>query len=629
MQPGRESGASTSGKPWSVAALMLACSLLFAANAQAAIVVNTTADETTPGDGACSLREAVEAAAAPNSPSADCPGATPAGSTIVLPAGTYHLAPADELKVATGTKVAIEGASEQAAQTVIDGDDSEEVGHRGRVLLVGSGAETTLIRVTITGGWTRDGETGTPAFEGSGGPGGAGEGGAGIDNDQGMLTLSQVAVSGNRAGAGGTGGEGQFPSPPSFIEYPGGPGGPGGGGGGILNEGALTLLDSTVSGNQAGGGGEGGFSLLFPGAPGAGGSGGGIYDEGKATLVNDTIAQNTAGAGGPGQGVVAANGGAAGGGGGIEYAGGAMSLLAVTLAGNAVGAPGAPAAGGQPGLSAFGGAIEAVGKNITETSTLIAGNSRPACTGTIADGGYDLGYPAFDESCPHDVAANPLLGPLADDGGATQTLALTPGSAAIDQVPVGLACPATDQRGIARPQPAGGLCDIGAFEYMAPAAAPAGNPTPSSSSPSPPVLSGLRIQPHTFPDTPGRRRHGRRRATGASVSYTDTQAVTTTFTVLAARPGVRADGDRCVAPPKRRAHSRSHLHKCTRYVALHSLRHQDVAGANRFHFAAVFDGRPLPPGRYRLQAVAAPAPPIVCVRAPCGGMASAGFRVTR
>ncbi|MDQ6745202.1 MAG: DUF11 domain-containing protein [Actinomycetota bacterium] len=44
-------------------------------------------------------------------------------------------------------------------------------------------------------------------------------------------------------------------------------------------------------------------------------------------------------------------------------------------------------------------------------------------------------------------------------------MALGAGSAAIDQIPVGTAnCPGTDQRGQARPYPAGGLCDIGAFE---------------------------------------------------------------------------------------------------------------------------------------------------------------------
>ncbi|HEY3188624.1 MAG TPA: choice-of-anchor Q domain-containing protein, partial [Solirubrobacteraceae bacterium] len=56
---------------------------------------------------------------------------------------------------------------------------------------------------------------------------------------------------------------------------------------------------------------------------------------------------------------------------------------------------------------------------------------------------------------------DPLLAPLADNGGPTETQALLPGSPAID---AGAAdgCPQHDQRGTARPQGAG--CDIGAFE---------------------------------------------------------------------------------------------------------------------------------------------------------------------
>jgi predicted outer membrane repeat protein len=60
------------------------------------------------------------------------------------------------------------------------------------------------------------------------------------------------------------------------------------------------------------------------------------------------------------------------------------------------------------------------------------------------------------------------LGPLADNGGPTETHALLPGSVAIDRIPE-VDCvdadgePLTkDQRGVARPQ--GNACDVGAFE---------------------------------------------------------------------------------------------------------------------------------------------------------------------
>ena len=55
---------------------------------------------------------------------------------------------------------------------------------------------------------------------------------------------------------------------------------------------------------------------------------------------------------------------------------------------------------------------------------------------------------------------DPLLAPLGDYGGPTQTMALLPGSPAID-AGTSTGAPATDQRGIARPQ---ARVDIGAFE---------------------------------------------------------------------------------------------------------------------------------------------------------------------
>ncbi|HUF78353.1 MAG TPA: choice-of-anchor Q domain-containing protein [Thermoanaerobaculia bacterium] len=56
---------------------------------------------------------------------------------------------------------------------------------------------------------------------------------------------------------------------------------------------------------------------------------------------------------------------------------------------------------------------------------------------------------------------DPLLGPLADNGGPTHTHALLVGSPAIDTTALGVA-PPEDQRGVPRPQ--GPRADIGAFE---------------------------------------------------------------------------------------------------------------------------------------------------------------------
>jgi hypothetical protein len=54
---------------------------------------------------------------------------------------------------------------------------------------------------------------------------------------------------------------------------------------------------------------------------------------------------------------------------------------------------------------------------------------------------------------------------LGSNGGFTQTIPLRPGSSAIDTGDNAF-CPATDQRGVARPQASG--CDIGAYEVLEP-----------------------------------------------------------------------------------------------------------------------------------------------------------------
>jgi hypothetical protein len=81
---------------------------------------------------------------------------------------------------------------------------------------------------------------------------------------------------------------------------------------------------------------------------------------------------------------------------------------------------------------------------------------------TVSDHSLDS-----DNSCvligPGDLpGVAPLLGPLANNGGPTDTHALLAGSPAID---AGGICAPTDQRGVTRPQ--GPACDIGAFEAPA------------------------------------------------------------------------------------------------------------------------------------------------------------------
>ncbi len=85
------------------------------------------------------------------------------------------------------------------------------------------------------------------------------------------------------------------------------------------------------------------------------------------------------------------------------------------------------------------------------------------CEGTLADGGGNVAVPSATP-CPG-LAASPGLGALADNGGPTQTMALTPGSPAVDRVPAPCGT-APDQRGVARPPGAG--CDAGSYELAPP-----------------------------------------------------------------------------------------------------------------------------------------------------------------
>jgi hypothetical protein len=104
--------------------------------------------------------------------------------------------------------------------------------------------------------------------------------------------------------------------------------------------------------------------------------------------------------------------------------------------------------------------------------------------GTIADDpvGYNFSDDAscgFAATTDKQTAGNPLLAALSSNGGPTQTRLPETGSPLIDAIP-SAACQTaplatgitTDQRGLARPEQAGGACDIGAVEVQIPAAVP-------------------------------------------------------------------------------------------------------------------------------------------------------------
>ncbi len=324
-----------------------------------------------------------------------------AGGTITLTSG--------QLTIDRGVTL---DASAVAPLTISGGGTS-------RVLEVGAGVTVGISDVVI-----RDG-VGAPQ-------------GGGILN-RGSLSLDRVVVTANTQGAAG---------PASFDL----------GGGGIYSadSSTLTLTDSTVSDNtsvnQPGGGIFGFFnstvSIVRSTVSGnlSGDVAGGMRSLGNTTVVNSTFSGNTS---------------TAWHGGGIFHTDGTLTVTSSTFAGNI-----APAGTASGILVATFGAPA----SMTVTNSVLEGfGGAFACAiegggaATITSGGSNV---IGDASCnPNGTtdqsSTDALLGPLADNGGPTLTHALGAGSPAIDAADAG-ASPATDQRGVARPQGAG--YDVGAFE---------------------------------------------------------------------------------------------------------------------------------------------------------------------
>ena len=391
--------------------------------------VTTTADapDAQPGDGVCAaldgqctLRAAVQEA-----------NAQPSGSTITVsvPSGTYALS-LGALALISNT-IVISGAGPRT--TVLDAQAHSQV------VTVGSKARAALVGVTLVRGTA-----------------GGGNGG-GIAN-AGTLVLRYSALSGNVAGYGG----GLYNGPSARLWVLGSTilsntATADSAGGGIFNGGTRTLSSTAILSNTTSN--SNGFN----------GSGGGIFNGGTMTLSSTAILSNTT----------------TGSGGGIDNSGGTLTLTNSTLSGNI--APPGQGGGIYNAMAAFGfaatttlayvtvaansdGLVNAAGSpagTVALTGTIVANStSGPNCTGVMTEGqGYNLDSGA---SCgfaqPTDrSSANPLLGPLAFNGGPTPTLALLVGSPAIDHGGSSAnGCPATDQRGVARPQ--GAACDIGAYE---------------------------------------------------------------------------------------------------------------------------------------------------------------------
>jgi predicted outer membrane repeat protein len=292
---------------------------------------------------------------------------------------------------------------------------------------------------------------------------GNGATGGGIDN-AGTLHLADVAVTGNTATSNTSGGGGIYNTGTLHLADVAVTGNTATGnpsaGGGIYAAGHVTLTDSTVSGNDSvfGGGIWSYFGAVtvidstISDNKAQGGYGGGIYSWNQATLTvtDSTVAGNTAFLYG----------------GGILSAG-EMTITASTIADNT--ATNKNAQGG--GVFRFSGR-DAVGGSIVAGNT---GGNAPNCEGPLASTGYNLTDDAFPGECgfvqkTDRMKTDPLLAPLADNGGPTATMLPARRSPAVGVIPPGTTlngvrvCPRTDQRGVT----SRAYCTIGSVEVTAP-----------------------------------------------------------------------------------------------------------------------------------------------------------------
>jgi PKD repeat protein len=380
-----------------------------------------TIDLTTTGDPAgaggcpgapCSLRQAL-AASAP-------------GDTIQLGTGTYALTQGNQLLVGHSLTIAGDGSG---ATTIDGGSNQATPGHQARILKVTAGT-VDVHDVGFNGGTDAQDE----GFAGCS-PCSTlqANGGGALFNAGGTVTLEQVAFHDNFTSANPLGGA-------------------------IANgSGSLAMTDVSFRHDFAGLGGglyvSGGTvtadGVTFEDEFGEFGGGAILINGGSTTLVNTTITGN----------------GGFGRGGGIENAHGALTLRNDTLAGN-----------GRGSLETDSGAFTRVQNTIIGAGSsgggdgdcvapgVSTGTSSITANAVTQDLGHNLDE---DGSCglagDGDVSGvAPHVATIADNTGPTRTMALLHGSPAIDAAD-GSACPAHDQRGVARPS---GACDIGAYEAV-------------------------------------------------------------------------------------------------------------------------------------------------------------------
>jgi hypothetical protein len=472
-----------------------------------------------------------------------------------------------------GGGILADGTALVLRDSVVESNEAEE----GGGIAIGTGAEASLIersavrdnRADSIGGGIRTADGGdtltivdsTVASNRAEPASGGSAGGGGIWADSG-LRLSRVAVTQNVAFAVALADDGAT-------------------GGGILSLDNLQVVDSTVAGNSA------------TGTNGAEARGGGLY-------LSSTVAKEIRGSTIAGNAAAATGGGAEGG--GIREFGAGVEITNSTISGNTV-----SAAGGALSARGGGATLDAA----TLTNVTLAGNTASgngAAGGALFSPDAVLRNTIVSGDCVNAVAqatnsidsgtscglapgagnrsgVDPLLGPLASNGGLTETRALLAGSPALD-AGTAVGAPATDQRTVARPQGAG--VDIGAFELEV------GPPPPGGGAPAvdtiAPVFTGrLALSPPAF-----------RAGAGTTIRFALSEAA-----AVALRVERRAQGRRVGGRCRKRTRQNRAKRPCTRYVPLAGrFTRAGTAGANRMRFSGRLRGRPLGAARYRLLATA-------------------------
>lgn len=296
------------------------------------------------------------------------------------------------------------GTLVMTASVVCDGGAGENGGG-----IAISGGIVTIVESVVSGNLARDD-------------------GGGILSENGTLTLERCSVIDNLADLGG-GLAAEIASTTLVADstFDGNRALYVGGGVLVLQEAEATIDRSTISDNTA---------ITSPGL------GGGVFTNASAVvLTNSTISGNSAKSG---AGLFAFN---------------AIEMRQCTVSGNIAG----ESVGGLL-LSLYPYRVGSL------TNCIIANNVTAGVPGgdcyAESDSPIDAGYNIIEDgSCitdPTSMSGDPMLGPLADNGGSTLTHALLPGSIAIDAGDCVGGAITEDQRGVSRPQ--GPACDIGAFE---------------------------------------------------------------------------------------------------------------------------------------------------------------------